>query len=321
MRGERGAAAELERCLALRCGADYLRLADVLSAAGGYALAREYLALARERGESGARLEALARLCEQKAGPASGDAAPPVAGLVSIVIPVYNQWPFTQSCLASIARHTPEPHGVIVVDNGSADGTPERLAREFPGVHLLRLGENRGFAAACNRGAALARGEFLLFLNNDTLVTPGWLVNLKRCLASLPLAGLAGPRTNCAGSEQMMPVSYRTLAEMEEFARGFNQPDPGRWTEVERLVGFCLLVKRRVWEEVGPFDERFGPGNYEDDDYCLRVRRRGYRLILAGDTFVHHFGGVTFTGAGLDYRALLAENRETFRKKWGLRPG
>ncbi|MBC7336786.1 MAG: glycosyltransferase family 2 protein, partial [Clostridia bacterium] len=157
--------------------------------------------------------------------------------------------------------------------------------------------------------------------NNDTLVTPGWLVNLKRCLASLPLAGLAGPRTNCAGSEQMMPVSYRTLAEMEEFARGFNQPDPGRWTEVERLVGFCLLVKRRVWEEVGPFDERFGPGNYEDDDYCLRVRRRGYRLILAGDTFVHHFGGVTFTGAGLDYRALLAENRETFRKKWGLRPG
>ncbi|MBC7335016.1 MAG: hypothetical protein H5U01_01915, partial [Clostridia bacterium] len=83
MRGERGAAAELERCLALRCGADYLRLADVLSAAGGYALAREYLALARERGESGARLEALARLCEQKAGPASGDAAPPVAGLVS----------------------------------------------------------------------------------------------------------------------------------------------------------------------------------------------------------------------------------------------
>ena len=93
----------------------------------------------------------------------------------------------------------------------------------------------------------------------------------------------------------------------------------GRWFDADRLVGFCLLVKREVIDKIGPLDERFGIGCFEDDDWCLRAKQAGYRLLIAADAFVHHYGSRTFVGSGTDLGSVLDRNEQLFRQKW--RPG
>ncbi|MDN5346503.1 MAG: hypothetical protein PWP65_67 [Clostridia bacterium] len=236
--------------------------------------------------------------------------------LTSIIIPVLNQWPYTRLCLESIERFTPEAHEIIIVDNGSTDATPEKLKRR-QGVRLICLGKNHGFAAAVNRGLAVARGNYLLLLNNDVVVTPRWLSNMLAGLEVKPRAGLVGPRSNYVGGRQLLPVRYQNLEEMIAFARDFNSPDLNRWFQVEMLVGFCLLFKREVLERVGYLDERFWPGNFEDNDYSLRARLAGYELWCAGDVFVHHFGSVTFRGEQIDLSAAFYQNQARYLAKWG----
>jgi GT2 family glycosyltransferase/tetratricopeptide (TPR) repeat protein len=242
-------------------------------------------------------------------------------GLTSIIVVAWNQWAFTRLCLESIARCTPEPHEVIVVDNGSADETPEGL-RAFPHVRVVRNSENRGFPAAANQGIAAASGEFLLLLNNDVVVTPGWLGRLHRPLAAAPALGLVGPVTNAASGPQQVPAAYAaTLEDLDEFADGWARDHHGQTVPCGRLVGFCLLLRRSVVQRVGPLDEGFGVGNFEDDDLCLRAQRAGFGLAIARDAFVHHFGSVSFRASGLDFAGLLARNRQRFVEKWGPAPG
>ena len=113
---------------------------------------------------------------------------------VSVVIPVFNQARFTWRCLKSLARHaTRHSFEIIVVDDGSTDETPQALAK-IPGLHYLTNGSNRGFVYSCNRGASVARGRYLVFLNNDTQVLPGWLDELVLTFAAFPDAGLAGSK-------------------------------------------------------------------------------------------------------------------------------
>ncbi len=239
--------------------------------------------------------------------------------LVSIVILTYNQIDYTRLCLESLRSCTTWPHELIVVDNGSTDGTVEYL-RSLPDVKLILNDENLGFARGCNQGMALAEGEFILLLNNDTVLTPGWLDNLVECARSSPDIGMVGPRSNYVSGEQWLDTSYTGLEEMQEFAREFNRGGSDLWFEITRLVGFCLLIKREVVDKVGYLDEGFGLGSYEDDDYSVRVRRAGYRLMVAGNTFVHHFGNQTFTGNNINIYEIMDENRSKFMKKWGVQP-
>lgn len=238
---------------------------------------------------------------------------------ISIVIPTWNQWAVTERCLQALARHTPQPHEVIVVDNGSTDGTPEMLRSRFPAVRLVQNPVNVGFPRAANQGLRAASGDLLVLLNNDTVVTPRWLTCLIRCLEEAPQAGLVGPVSNAVSGVQQVSVAYASLADMEAFATRFNGPDPSRWRQTVRLAGFCLLLSRRLYGSVGPLDEAFGLGNYEDDDYCLRAIAAGYRVWVAGDVFVHHDGSASFRLDGDRYRRLLARNRALFLRKHGLR--
>lgn len=237
--------------------------------------------------------------------------------LVSIIIPVRNQLHFTARCLGSVFKYTPEPVEIIVVDNGSTDGTREYL-RSVPGIRLLENGRNLGFAAACNRGLAVARSNYLLLLNNDTLVTPGWLSGLISHLQKYPGAALVGPLSNCGGATQTMPVALPSLGRLEEFSRRLASQNRGQCRPVPVLSGFCLLFTRRVLNTIGGLDPRFHPGNFEDDDFCLRARLAGFMLLAAADVFVYHFGQRTFTGEGMDYRAVLQAGWEIFRLKWKL---
>ncbi|MCI0702677.1 MAG: glycosyltransferase [Planctomycetia bacterium] len=252
------------------------------------------------------------------------DNAGPVGDeLVSVIIVVHNQPEFTRVCLESVLRCTRPPVELILVDNGSETETSSLLAdyTRRPGVgrvELLRTGKNLGYPAAANRGLAVARGEFLVLLNNDTAVTPGWIESLlERLLADWPRVGLVGPVTNAAPDPQRVPLGYTDLEDLDEFAISRRRTHVGEALEVKRLSGFCMVTSRQAYQAIGPLDEQFGIGFFEDDDWCVRARRAGYALVVALDTFVHHFGNATFRAVGADTEALLRANYEKFRAKWG----
>lgn len=241
-----------------------------------------------------------------------------MSGLTSIVIPTFNQLEYTRWCVASIRFFTTEPYELIVVDNGSSDGTREYLQTQKD-IRPILNEMNGGFAKACNQGIRQAAGDFVLLLNNDTAVAAGWLRNMINCLESNPAIGIVGPRTNFAKGPQSLQVDYANMDEMFAFSCQFNaKPDPSKWFELEMAVGFCMLVKRQVIESVGLLDERFGIGFFEDDDYCRRVRLKEFRIMCAGDTFVHHFGSRSFIGNKIDRDRLVQENWRKYAAKWKL---
>jgi glycosyltransferase involved in cell wall biosynthesis len=179
--------------------------------------------------------------------------------------------------------------------------------------------DNLGFARANNQGLAIATGDVLILLNNDTLVPRGWLTRLVRHLEE-PNIGLVGPVTNRIGNEAQIEVSYRTYAEFVQFARDYTQAHEGELFDIRMLAMFCLAMRRDVYERIGSLDERFEVGTLEDDDYAMRAHAAGYRVVCADDVFVHHFGQASFgklvpTG---EYGELLQANRRRFAEKWGV---
>jgi GT2 family glycosyltransferase/Tfp pilus assembly protein PilF len=241
--------------------------------------------------------------------------------LVSIILLTWNQLDYTRLCLHSIYQETKDQkYELIIVDNASADGTPDWLRGELQAGrirHLVLNTENRGVAAGWNQGREKAAGEFILIFNNDTIVSRGWLRNLVSAALSQPDAGMVGPRTNnVSGAQQEPTARYDSLEAFHRYARAYMQARRGCYWEIARLVGFCLLIPRPVAEAVGPFDERFGLGNFEDDDYCLRVRKAGYRLVVADDCFIHHFGSVSFSNTEVDWTAQMQKNQKLFSDKW-----
>jgi GT2 family glycosyltransferase len=235
----------------------------------------------------------------------------------------HNNLLFTTMCLASLAAHTQESdYELIVVDNGSSDGTPEFLAltaQVNPRVRLVLNKHNLGFAPACNQGLAVAVGTTLVLLNNDTIVPAGWLVRLIRHLDD-PSVALVGPITNRTGNEAQVGASYHTFGEFSQRAADYASVHAGRTFEIPMLTMFCLAMSRTTYQQLGPLDERYEVGMFEDDDYAMRARAAGYRIMCAEDVFVHHFGGASFgelapTGkAG----ALFQANRRRFEAKWGV---
>ena len=242
--------------------------------------------------------------------------------VTSIVILTYNEIDCTRECLESLARNTPEPHEIILVDNGSTDGTLPFLREFCAGKSRHRLienGENLGFAAGCNIGMRQASGGRILLLNNDVVLTPGWLSGMLESLEREPAAAIVGPMTNeIAGAQRVRETGYRNLAELDEFARCFRRENMGRRIAVERVVGFCMLFTRELLELVGELDPSFGSGNFEDDDFCLRAALAGFGCVIAGDVFIHHYGSRSFQGNGIDYPRAMAKNRAVFDAKWHL---
>jgi len=237
---------------------------------------------------------------------------------VSIIIPTYNQREYVLQCVSSIEKHTPAPFEIIVVDNASKDGTAEALLRKGGMVRVAALDQNRGFAGGVNHGLMMARGRHIIILNNDTLVTPGWLDNMMTCLASDPQIGVVGPVTNYIGGDQQIKVPYREVKDMWSFATTHNRPDTEKHRMTDRLVGFCWLFSRELLERVGYLDEGYAVGNFEDDDWIIRVKLAGYQLAVAGDAFIHHFGSVSMKALGeQDFAVVNKDNEQFYSQKWG----
>lgn len=243
-------------------------------------------------------------------------------GKAAIVIVSYNSLDYLKLCLTSVIERTVYPSfEIVVVDNASEPAVRQYLqevAERDDRLKLVFNESNEGFPRATNIGIEAAGDcEYVVLLNNDTVVTRGWLSRLLRYLDD-PRVTLVGPVTNWCGNEARIEVDYDSIDEMEEFARRYTSPRRGQAFELCVLAMYCVALRRELLDRIGLLDERFGIGMFEDDDFSRRVREIGGRLICAEDIFVHHWGRASFGRLSeTAYQRVFAENRSKYEEKWG----
>ena len=238
---------------------------------------------------------------------------------VSIIIPVFNQLRFTEACLASIQENQEnESFEVIVVDDNSSDET-RKLSR-IPGIIYLANEKNLGFIASCNYGAGKARGQYLLFLNNDTAVTPGWLRSLRETFEFEPDAGVVGSKLIYLDGK-LQEAGGIIWRDGSGWNRGkFDDPADPQYNflrEVDYCSGACLMIRKSLFLSLGGFDIKYAPGYYEDADLAFKVREQGLKVLYQPMSEVIHYEGLTGgTDLGAGAKKHQALNRVTFTEIW-----
>jgi O-antigen biosynthesis protein len=243
--------------------------------------------------------------------------------IVSVIIPIYGNIEYTLRCLASIAKHTPAAaFEVIVVDDCSPDHSV-KLLDQVKGIRLIQNEKNQGFIRSCNKGANVAHGEYLLFLNNDTEVTPGWLDELLRTFHEFPGTGYAGSKLIYPdGTLQEAGGIIWQDGSAWNFGRNQNPllPVYNYAREVDYCSGASIMVPKGLFAELGGFDEYYLPAYCEDSDLALKVRDRGHRVIYQPLSVVVHYEGVTSgTDLSSGVKAYQAVNTQKLFQRWAHR--
>lgn len=239
----------------------------------------------------------------------------------TIVVLAYNGCEaLTRPCIESLLKYTPAgSFELVLVDNASIDETPayfRHLASKYPFVKICLNSKNKGYAGGNNDGIRLASGRYIVLLNNDTLVSSGWLEPLLQRLEITPEIGLLGPVTNSAGNEQRVVLEKLGEQNFGDIARKYTEVQKNRWFKTDKLGFFCVAGRREVFERVGMFDESFGIGMFEDDDYCVRVLKAGYILAVVEDSFVLHKGSMSFKMMPTqEHQRLFEKNQIYFYEK------
>lgn len=239
---------------------------------------------------------------------------------VSFVILSYNLLDYTKNCIESIRATVPEEvREIIVVDNASKDGSVEWL-REQEDILLLENQENVGFPKGCNQGMAAADPNNDIFLlNNDTLLLSNSLFWLRMALYEQNQVGAVGSVSNHCGNLQRVETKRElSFEEWMQYGLLNNTPLEQPYQEKLYLIGFALLIRRETVDRVGDLDERFTPGNFEDNDYGLRILEAGYQNILCRNSFIFHYGSKSFKRELWQYNTLLEQNAQKFKEKWGV---
>jgi GT2 family glycosyltransferase len=245
---------------------------------------------------------------------------------VSIVIPCHDGAELTRGCLTSLLETLPDSFEgeIIVVDDASSDGTRElvrALRRSDSRIDSVRNRQNVGFLGSCNRGAAKAVCELLLFLNNDTVLLPGWLPPLLRTFGDFPDAGAAGGRLlNADGTLQEAGGIVFGDGSAAKFGYGDPEADAplyGYVREVDYVSGALLATPRDLFDELGGFDSLYGFGFYDDDDYCFALREAGRRVYYQPESVVVHVeGGTVGTDLSSGLKRNQVTNQQLFSEKW-----
>ncbi len=243
---------------------------------------------------------------------------------VSIVIPVFNALSMTQECIRSIFAGTKDvDFEIVIVDNASKDGTSgwlRRKKKKHSRFQVFRMEKNIGFGPAVNFGIQHSKGEFVVILNNDTLVSSGWLTKLLSIMGDDPSLGVISPVTNYLGEGPQIDDNAKNLppdlSAIDQYASSIADRSEIIY-EPSRLVFFCVLLRRDLVDRIGYLDEGYTKGNFEDDDYCLRARLAGYRLAIARNAFVYHHGSITFKKNRISHTQYMEKNRELFYRKAG----
>lgn len=225
----------------------------------------------------------------------------------------------TRACLDSLAPWLQDSEiEVLVIDNGSPDDSGQKTAQwcaANPQARCLLSESNRGFAGGMNWGAAQARGQWLLLVNNDTIFPAGTLDALKRVISEAPAdVAMLGPVTNAAGNGQRLWKPGATHEEWLQIGQWLNEHPTQQLMPAYRCDFFCIAIRRDAWDRLGGLDLDFGLGYYEDFDFSLRLAKAGYRQMITEDVFILHVGSATFK-ASARAKALIKRNKKLLKSK------
>ncbi len=223
--------------------------------------------------------------------------------IVSIIIVNYNGLRFTRQCLESIFRyHSPDTVEVIVVDNNSTDGSQAELSETFPSIKIIKLSENKGFGAANNAGAKIAKGDFFFFVNNDTIFMDETVYKLKKILSSQKDWGIVGPKLLnedrtfqlSYGNFPSILKEYRTREIANDYSLQLKEDIPSeKPVEKDWVTGAALMIKKDLFNTIGGFDDRYFM-YFEDIDLCRTARKNGFHSFYIPSISIVHFGGKSY---------------------------
>ncbi len=249
----------------------------------------------------------------------------PASSRATLIIPVHNQLKNTKECLKSLSETLSEKIKLVIIDNASTDGTAkflESVNDKYFDIQIITNQTNLGFPKAVNQGLCLAESDYAVVANNDIVFSSGWLEKMINTAESETAIGIVGTLSNLANGEQKdSSAKYKSVNEMNKHSEKIARDNKTRYSETNRVDFICTLIKKNLLENIGGLDDLFSPGNYDDDDYCLRAKIAGYKIVIAMDVFIHHYGSVTFfADSSLNLSELYKSNLNKFMQKWGAPP-
>jgi len=236
--------------------------------------------------------------------------------MISIILPVLNQISMTNECIKAVRDNTSN-YEIIIIDNGSEPPYEIINLPECPHTYI-RYEENFGFPVAVNQGIRAAKGENIILLNNDVIVTPRWADRLIKWLDEYDIIG---PCTNYSAGYQRIRAFgiYHDIQGLNVEAEKWGEMHKGKADDVNWVIGFCMAFKKSLYEQLGIFDESVWPSSGEEIDFCLKAKNAGYRVGIAHDVYVHHIGSVTFKDINSKhpYRDIVEKSEKHLKDKWG----
>lgn len=242
----------------------------------------------------------------------------------SIIMPCYNGLAYTIQAVESIQRNVTD-YELIMINNGSTDGTLgyiRELEAKHENITLVNFTDNQGVPKALNAGLKLTSGDFIVWVNNDIIITPNALDNMVEKMETveakteLNKVGMVGPMMNFVAGAQLQPDCNYLPEKVDDFAEQIHTEHSEDFLHSGWICGSCVVIKKELVKDVGELDERFSPGGYEDTDYCLRAQLLGWKFIIDAGTFIHHHGSKTFTLPELQSTKWGTRLFDTFIEKW-----
>lgn len=247
----------------------------------------------------------------------------------SFVFLCYNSWNLSEQAITTAIDSLSPIYfergvEIVTVNNGSTDETSLgllKLKRKYKGqvqFKIIHNDENLGYPGGINSGLEHCTGEIITVLNNDLVFTENWFDGLLKAIQNDPEIGVAAPYLSYASGLQNVGVNFNSIDEMKMFAQNFMRQNRERIIFSDRVIGACMVFKRKVIDTVGGNDLWFGIGNFDDDDWTLRLRMAGFKIALVGGSFVHHIGSVSFNKDPYTFNNALITNYLKFIKKWNV---